>query len=649
MAKNRSITNFFKPVPKSSQSSSQLDPLPHLPRQSTPPPPPISKSPAKQLQSTPSLPETPSALRFLDSSPTKSPTPKPRARDAVIKASDDEDSDDDSDDEFPDLFRPVPASTLRKDPALLSTPRGNRISVDIYSSPSTVNTKRKKFNISTLLKHAEANNKINENTRIIDDMLKKSSSGGDSSLSSGKEPRKTLHESMMEIMSDPEDKDNQDEARAKKEKLLRAVKRIEADVGRRQWHFFKDHDEANSTSIEVRQSFPKARATGAWKFLAAEKGRSQAFEDGFPYRVQKRRNDLPDDIFIWVLKETVQEKSWKLRDGYLKLLSACPLQAGRMVDEDVVQQLFRNLGATEEALAPDAGTKKEYRAKGPDYLERDWTSLATVLRILSCTAAGLSIESLTRSMSLILRLGIDDVVREDPAVSRSYQDVLHSIVQAVPGRSWNDFCGEVSDSLYSHTSEASLRWNAVSSIPVLGPKLVELRRRLSLVFVFSEPQFARRKPEETFSMESVLQQINESDDFLIDRNHTDFYELRAMYDMLCVAVADGVKPSPGAGPSAIRQYDAEVDQTARRLKLLWSGIHEGGAAFESRLEAKAQLKDFERKLLHVVRSRPPRKENIFGIDEDREMREEKQFNASKNFMSNFLGNKQAAATTSKAP
>jgi len=184
---------------------------------------------------------------------------------------------------------------------------------------------------------------------------------------------------------------------------------------------------------------------------------------------------------------------------------------------------------------------------------------------------------------------------------------------------------------------------------MLSSKLAELRRRLSLVFVFGEPQFARMRPEDTFSMQSVLQLINESPDFLIDRNNTDFNELRAMYDMLSVAVADGVKPPPGAGPAAIKQYDSEVDQTARRLKIMWSGIHEGGAAFESRLEAKAQLKDFERKLLHVVRTKPPRKDNIFGIDDEalvKKIKEEQQQVASKNFMAKFLGNEQPAGTTS---
>ncbi|KAK4170375.1 hypothetical protein QBC43DRAFT_306019 [Cladorrhinum sp. PSN259] len=638
MSRNGNITSFFKPIPKSSQTS-------QLARQSTPPLSSTSKSPEKR--SSPPLAETPSALRFLDSSPTKSPTPKPRARDAVIKASDDEDSDEDSDDEFPDLFRPAPVSPSKRNTNPLATPRRNRLTVDIYSSPLTVNAKRPKFNIDTLLKHAEAHEKINESSRLIDEMMKSSSSRDPSPTCEKKS--KSLHESMLEIMSDPEDKDNHDEAGAKKEKLLRAVKRIEADVGRRQWYFFRDQSEPNSASIEVRQSFPKAHATGAWKFLAADEGRSQLFEVGFPYHVQRRRKDLPDEIFLWVLNESAQEKSWKLREGYLKLLGACLDQSGRVMDEETITQLFRNLGASEEALAPVPRPKREYREKRPGYLERDWTPLVTVLRILTCTAAGLSIESLTKGISLVIRLGIDDVVREDPAVSRSYQNLLQSIVQAVPDRSWDDFCGEVSDSLYSHTPEASLRWNIISSIPVLDPRLVELRRRLSLVFVFSEPQFARVKPEETFSMQSVLQQISESSDFLIDRNNTDFYELRAMYDMLCVAVADGLKPPPGAGLSAIRQYDAEVDQTARKLKVMWSSIHEGGAAFESRLEAKAQLKDFERKLLHVVRTRPPRKDNIFGIQDQQAIREERQQMASKNFMSKFLGDKQAAAAASTSP
>ncbi|KAK4231055.1 hypothetical protein QBC38DRAFT_382832 [Podospora fimiseda] len=612
IAKNGNITSFFKPVPKSSQTqSSQPDPLPQppAPRPSTPPPP--------------------------------TQTPKPRPRDAVIKASDDEDedSDDDSDDEFPDLFRP--AYTLKNETSLLETPRKNRISVDIFSSPLTINAKRPKFEMSTLLKHAAANDRINETARAINAMLENSGSPTrGSSPSSGKDMKKSLHESMMEMMSDDEYADGE---RVKKEKLLRAVKRIEADVGRREWYFFRDENDSKGTSTKGRRAFPKAQATGVWKFLAAEKGRSKHFERGLPWQLQKARKNLPDEIFLWVLNAAVREKSYRLRDGYLKLLAECPLQAGRVVDEQLIEQLFRNLGASEEALAIGLESKKVVsQPKRPDYLDQDWTSLATVLRILSSIAVGLAVEPLTKIMALMLRLGIDEVVREEPAVSKWYQQVLRNVAKTIPERCWNEFCYEISHSIYSHTSEVSLRWNIVSAIPIMSTKLVDLRRRLALVFVFSEPQFALMKPDETFSMKSVLQQIKESEDFMIDRNHTDFHELKAMFDLLSVAVADGVKPSSAAGPS--RQYDEEVDETAQILKLLWSGIHEGGAAFESRLGAKAQLKDFERKLLHVVRSRPPRKDNILEIAQNREMREVREYTASKSFMSRFLGNKEPTAS-----
>lgn len=262
----------------------------------------------------------------------------------------------------------------------------------------------------------------------------------ESSPSAGKE-HKSLHESIMEIMSEHED--SGDEAKAKQEKLLRAVKRTEADAGRKRWYFFTDQSEPNSTSIEARQPFPKASAKGAWGFLAAANARSHFFEDGFAHHLQRRRQDLPDEIFAWVLSETVQEKSWKLREAYLKLLSVCPAQAGRVMNEEVIQQLFRELGASEEALAASAslpnGKEQHNNQTRPDYLERSWTPTETALRVLALTAPGLGIEALTYTMSIILRLGLDDVVHEDPGVSKCYQDVLESIVQAVPQTFWDDF------------------------------------------------------------------------------------------------------------------------------------------------------------------------------------------------------------------
>lgn len=195
----------------------------------------------------------------------------------------------------------------------------------------------------------------------------------------------------------------------------------------------------------------------------------------------------------------------------------------------------------------------------------------------------------------------------------------------------------MSDSLYYHTREATLRWNAISAIPLLHPRLAELRRRLALVFVFDDPRRAVSRPDHTFSMRSVIDRLDHADEFVVDRSNTDYFELLALSEMLSVAVGDGSPPAADAGPDAVRQYNAEVDEVAHRIKLMWSNIHEQGAAYMSRLEVRVQLRDFERKLQHVVRTRPPPKEDIFGLQQtEDEIEQPKQ----QQFMKRFLAKKQ---------
>lgn len=197
-------------------------------------------------------------------------------------------------------------------------------------------------------------------------------------------------------------------------------------------------------------------------------------------------------------------------------------------------------------------------------------------------------------------------------------------------------CGEVSNSLYTHTQAATLRWNAVSSIPLLHPNLIELRRRLALVFVFDDPRRAFSPPEATFSVRSIIDRLDQADEFVIDRTNTDYFELLALSEMLGVAVGDGSPPTGDISPDAIKHYNTEVDELAHRIRFMWSNIHEQGAAYMSRLEVRVQLRDFERKLQHVVRTRPPPKEDIFGLQatEDEVQRPKQQ-----QFMKRFLSRK----------
>ncbi|KAJ4298565.1 hypothetical protein N0V88_003595 [Collariella sp. IMI 366227] len=557
----------------------------------------------------------------------------PRYRGTPIHPHDEDDDDFDSDDDFPSLFPEPPRSTLppppaRKETKVYETPRAKRRALEFHSSPLTVNF-RHKFDIKALLKHAEQEKALEEKERCTAALLAEGSPSVQRTRPiDGASP--SLHDTMLGLLSDPDG--SQDEA--SRSRLLRAVQRTEATVQRKEWHFFDQQRQPDSTAIEVRTAFPKTAATGPWAFLAPEDYRSEAFEDGLPFHVQTKLGSLPDDLFRWVLNEATHETSQKLGDEYVRLLSACPDQTRRVMDDKMILELFRTLGASERALGEIAQPKGTPAEGGAPYPEHGWHRLRTVLRIISGTAHGMKVESLTKSMSILLRLGIDNIVREDLEVVADYQDALLQLVRAVPWKSWNTFCGNVGDSLYFHTPYATLRWNAVSSIPPLHPRLIELRRRLALVFVFNDRRRALSPPAESFKVRSLSDRLDQADEFLIDRNKTDWFELLALAEMLSVAVGDGSPPAAAeAKPEAIKEYDADVDELSHIIKYMWSNIHEQGAAYMSRLEVRVQLKDFERKLQHSVRMRPPPKEDIFGlqIDDDEVERPKQQ-----QFMKKFL-------------
>ncbi|KAK4660465.1 hypothetical protein QC762_119240 [Podospora pseudocomata] len=628
MSSNTFITSFFKPKVEDPSSPPQQ---PQIEKPSSPPPPPPPQSPS------PPPPAPPSALRSPSSSPlppsstlrsfssSLSPVRKPRDRNEVIKGSDDEedDSDDSDADAFPDIFTSLPTSAPAPASTLLATPKAKRIAVGVCSSPLTINTKHR-YDIKALLEHAEADRKLNESQqRLAAAMAQGSPTRKDRSSFSAR-PITGNRDAMEAILPDLDSSEDE----AKRGRRLLAVKRTEALEVRPEWYFFEEETQVDDgTSITARANFPEARATGSWSFLAQEKGRREILEDGLPYYIQSKQGDLPDDIFLWVLDEVLHEKSRKLREEYLRLLGVCPAQAARVMDPDLIVQMFRDLGASKHALAPASQQDQGNWLRKKPYSGRDWTPLQTVLRILSKTAEGLSVPSLTQAMVILLRLGIDNIVRDDPGVAQDFQDCLPRIVQAVPREAWNNFCGDVTDSLYSHTHSPALRSLAISSLPFTHPRLNELRRRLALTFLFNEPQRARSRPEETFSIQSVLDLLEHSEHFIIDRHSKEFYNLRAMSEMVAVAVADGCPPQDGTNEAAHRQFNAEVDLLARHVRNMYSQIPDGSAAHSSKWEAKAQLKDFEAMLLRVIRTRAKPVGHIFR-SEDEEDQDKKPVNQS---------------------
>ncbi|KAK1783732.1 hypothetical protein QBC45DRAFT_2128 [Copromyces sp. CBS 386.78] len=691
MPKNATITSFFKPAPRDSQDSQGSSQAP----QSS-----IPRSPIRAVMSPFKMPGTP-GTGFKSSLPIRSPIPPPyspltllssplkprstvkpvRDRNAVIGASDEDDDDDSdfisSDDDLPDLFAEpkteVPVS-IRANESPTRGPSSKRVaSAKFVVSPINFN-KKHKFDMKAILKHTEAEKKIAESEKRVEELMAEDEEEKTAEpLAVKKEGTTTLHDDICNMM--PEAEDSQEET--KKEKLLRALKRTEATSQRTQWYFFDDdhgHKAVDDLSISFRNKFPQQAATGAWKILAPQKGRMDLIERGVAYHLQCKLQNIPDEIFIWIVDELPFVKTRRLRESNLRLLGICPEQAGRLLTPDRITQLFRTIGTPKRCLeTPSSTSEDNSEQKKPDpgrpyNIDRDWNPLRTVLRILSETSGGLSINSLTRSTTLLLRLGMDALIRRNPDLHSTFRQTLIHLVEAVPSSSFDAFCLSCCTSLYSLTTDSCLLSDALRALPYQTPKLVNLRRRLALAFLFASAstslfpspfgpgslvpspiqEFSSRDPSQTFTLPLLLAYLDISPHFQTTRSSSSayYFVLSAQTDLLRIAIDDGDPPSSSSSTPPVssrssslppltrpsvrfsaskstskstnpetKLHNRQVDLLTKRIRTLWSNIHDqsGSSAEISRLEAKVKLKDLERKLEWAVRTKPVSRANIFGM------------------------------------
>ena len=312
------------------------------------------------------------------------------------------------------------------------------------------------------MEHAEADSAIAESEQRIQSMFAREAAEKAAAeralLGSAKKNQPTMHETMMNVFSDP----SNSEAEARREKLFQAVKRTEVTVQRPRWRFY-DHQDANQSggglSIEARIPFPRAAATGIWSFLGPAETRSQFFEDGVVFTIQekiriqekqqqKRLQALPDEIFLWLLREIHMEKSRKPRDEYIRLLGVCDEQVGRLVDPNMIDQLFRYAGASERVFeSPSKPTARVSEERETAYAKRDKTPLRSTLKAMTEASIGLSQPSRIRCVAILLRLGMDSLVREDQDLAHDFQETMYWLVWAAADEPWDPFVSPPPNSL----------------------------------------------------------------------------------------------------------------------------------------------------------------------------------------------------------
>lgn len=246
-----------------------------------------------------------------------------------------------------------------------------------------------------------------------------------------------------------------------KDRLRKAFDRTEVAAVSESWYFFKEHF---ASSPAKRRPFPQDAAApeSRWAFLRDAAMRQDYFMMGVvrkaiagaqrvsvsadgdmnditsAYQKASQKPCLPDKIFLWILDEAYTEAQPALCAEYAAVLGCCNEQICRLVDAERLVHMFQKLGPRWESIDLDSRLGLVPAIQRP-YPGRDWSLLCSVLRLVSTLAGSLSMDALVCAVKILVRLGIDRVVEETPAIFHDYQDAVRKLMQRVPTADWDSF------------------------------------------------------------------------------------------------------------------------------------------------------------------------------------------------------------------
>lgn len=409
---NKAITSFFKPASSQPPPQRAQTPKPKVSPKASP------DTLASQVSSSsPSLPEL-----GLSSPATKVQAPPPPRPDVIAASDEDVDEDDDgsSDGGFMDLMATFDGGKTNATRSF-DTPKAKRTMNEFHSSPLTINTKpRAMFDMRALARDAK-----------IDDATKASSA------------------QLRELIAETEDEESatntefgtafkdivQDQSGQNAHKVMRAVHRV-GDQATPHFRFFK-------SEFEPRDSVPaptKAK-NGPWKLLVHDNllTREQYVASGMPVLIlEKKKKELPSDVFQWVLDDLSIQRSRILGQEYCRIISSCPGQVAALLTPSQLERMFTNLGAVDKAARRESSYTGNRQEENP-YHDRDWGSLRYFLRLLAKVAQFMSMDAICYASRTLLHLSMDGFLICNIGLLAEFEAAMRGLLSSLSFARWDAF------------------------------------------------------------------------------------------------------------------------------------------------------------------------------------------------------------------
>jgi hypothetical protein len=206
-------------------------------------------------------------------------------------------------------------------------------------------------------------------------------------------------------------------------------------------HFLSSFETQVKIEKARRLPFPMRAVPEAWqKDLRNQQTRYQIFISGFAEDMVAYGKSLPDEILLWIIDELCKEPNDALQNAYCNVLKESSDQVQRLITRDIVQGLFRDLGASQAAVALSQKIQPVQGLVKP-YAKREWGKLRSIVKFLGRIAMFLQQSVKIYVICILLRMSVDRIVSDNVDLLDLVHETINRICRNIPEDTWEESVG----------------------------------------------------------------------------------------------------------------------------------------------------------------------------------------------------------------
>ncbi|KAF7168703.1 hypothetical protein CNMCM5623_001623 [Aspergillus felis] len=373
------------------------------------------------------------------------------------------------------------------------------------------------------------------------------------------------------------------------QRLLDAVRRTEALEIEKFWSFFNYEAKALPALEFPRESI----APGTYLAVLREpESRERAFHSG-ALEFALSRAYLSDELISWIF------------------------HSGQYLF--VVDSLFQQLGASPKALdisepvVPEPAPQNSHSRETPQHL----ACLLSVLELLRDAAELFADDTREHLLNILFRLALDISLTSNAVVCSDLEKTITAVMESVPEDTADSLLHRVCISAYNTFRDSVLQSRLLKHILPTSSRIAALRCRLALAFLTTDPARLTEAPDVMSDLKIIINLLKDRR-FNINlykgkgNPEYDYGELGAVTALLNIAIDSGWSGLAFPTREAEKEFNADVDRLADRVKKIFVSIQDSGASHLKRTLAKEALETLHYRIVYSVRSKPPPKKTLFG-------------------------------------